>query len=53
MLAVRCPCGLEVTGETEDAVVAAVQAHLADLHPRLVGAYDADDVLTLAYRRPA
>jgi hypothetical protein len=53
VLAVRCPCGLEVTGEDEDALVTAVQAHLADRHPRLVGAYDADDVLALAYRRPS
>lgn len=53
MLAVRCPCGLEITGEGEDALVAAVQAHLVDRHPRLVGAYDRDDVLSLAYRRPA
>ncbi|SEO82603.1 DUF1059 domain-containing protein [Trujillonella endophytica] len=52
MLAVRCPCGLEVTGEGDEALVAAVQAHLADRHPRLVGAYDADDILSLAYRRP-
>ena len=53
MLAVRCPCGLEVSGDGEDALVAAVQTHLADRHPRLAGAYDRDDVLSLAYRRPS
>jgi hypothetical protein len=53
MLGLRCPCGLEITGEGEDGLVEAVHAHLADRHPRLVGAYDRDDILTLAYRRPA
>ena len=53
MLAVRCPCGLEIMGEGEDALVAAVEAHLADRHPRLVGAYSRDDILALSYRRPA
>jgi hypothetical protein len=52
-LAVRCPCGLEITGQDENGVVAAVNAHLDAEHPRVAGAYDRDDILTLAYRRPA
>lgn len=51
MLALRCPCGLELTGEDEDGLVATVYAHLAELHPRVAGAYDRDDILTLAYPR--
>ena len=53
LLAVRCPCGLELTAQEEDGVVAAVNAHLEAEHPRVAGAYDRDDILTLAYRRPA
>jgi hypothetical protein len=51
MLALRCPCGLELTGDNEDNLVVTVNAHLAEQHPRVAGAYDRDDILTLAYRR--
>jgi hypothetical protein len=53
MLALRCPCGLELTGDSADNLVAAVNTHLAEQHPRVAGAYDRDDILTLAYRRPS
>jgi hypothetical protein len=51
MLALRCPCGLEIQGEDEDGLVESVNAHLDQQHPRVAGAYDRDDILTLAYRR--
>jgi predicted small metal-binding protein len=51
MLALRCPCGLEISGKDEDDLVEAVNAHLEEKHPRVAGAYDRDDILTLAYRR--
>jgi nucleoside-diphosphate-sugar epimerase len=44
--ALRCPCRLELTGESADALVEAAEAHLGDQHPRLVGAYDRDDIQT-------
>ena len=50
--ALRCPCGLEITGESEDALVDAANAHLAVQHQRLAGAYAREDILSLAYRRP-
>jgi hypothetical protein len=53
MLGLRCPCGLELTGPDEDGLVEAVNAHLAEHHPRVAGAYDRDDILTLAYPRLA
>jgi hypothetical protein len=53
MLGLRCPCGLELTGPDEDSLVENVNAHLAELHPRVAGAYDRGDILTLAYRRPS
>jgi hypothetical protein len=51
--ALRCPCGLEITGASAADLIAAAQAHLADEHPHLVGVYDSDDILALSYRRPA
>ncbi|MBB2943324.1 hypothetical protein FB565_003037 [Actinoplanes lutulentus] len=48
----RCRCGLELTGSGEDGLVGAVNAHLTDRHPSVAGAYNADDILALAYRLP-
>jgi hypothetical protein len=53
MFALRCPCGVEIAAATEDELVAAVEDHLATQHPRLVGAYDREDIVALSYRRPA
>jgi hypothetical protein len=44
-----CPCGERLTGADEDELVASAQAHLAEVHPELVGEYSRDDILTLAY----
>ena len=30
---VHCECGATVSGETEDEIVSAVEAHIADAHP--------------------
>jgi len=46
----NCPCGETITGSDEDALVANAEAHLADRHPELVGAYDRDQVLFMAKR---
>jgi hypothetical protein len=53
LLAVRCPCGLEIVGAGEDDLVSAVNAHLDAQHPRVAGSYGAEDILALSYRRPA
>jgi len=49
---IRCRCGLELVGLGEQALVSTVRAHLGEAHPALVGAYSAEDVLSLAYRKP-
>ena len=34
MIAITCKgCGIELTADTEDALVSAVQAHIAEAHP--------------------
>ena len=50
--ALRCPCGLELTGGTEDELVDTANRHLAETHPKLAGSYSREDILSLAYRRP-
>jgi hypothetical protein len=52
-LGLRCPCGIEICGAGAEALVSAVDAHLVSLHPRLVGNYGRDDILSLSYRKPA
>jgi len=34
---INCECGLVLRGESEDEVMAAAEAHIADNHPELVG----------------
>lgn len=44
---VDCPCGELLEGADEDALVEAVQAHLAQVHPGR--SYERDQILMLAY----
>ena len=37
MKVVHCPCGVDVSGETDDALVENVEAHISADHPDLVG----------------
>jgi hypothetical protein len=41
-----CPCGEYITAADEDALVAQVQAHLAEAHPGLE--YDREQILFIA-----
>jgi hypothetical protein len=45
----HCPCGENITAETDDALVENVQAHVAEAHPELVGKYSAKDILGMAH----
>ncbi|GAB92335.1 hypothetical protein GORHZ_171_00080 [Gordonia rhizosphera NBRC 16068] len=51
-VAVRCPCGLEITSTTPEDLVIDVNRHLTEQHPRVAGHYDDDDILALSYPRP-
>ena len=43
-----CECGEVVRVETEDELVAAVERHVADHHPDLVGRFSREDILAMA-----
>lgn len=43
----RCPCGEQINGETEDDLVEKVQVHLKENHPG--HDYSRDEILFMAY----
>jgi hypothetical protein len=47
-LVMNCECGEVVRVETEDELVAAVERHVADQHPDLVGRFSREDILAMA-----
>lgn len=49
MKVVHCPCGKNVEGETDDALVENVQAHIASDHPDLVGKYSREQIVEMAH----
>ena len=49
MKVVHCPCGVNVEGETDDAIVENVQAHIAADHPEQVGEYSREQILEMAH----
>jgi len=46
--AMRCECGEVARGETENELIAAVERHVAEQHPDLVGKLSSDDILAMA-----
>ena len=49
MNVVNCPCGKDVEGETDDALVENVEAHISADHPDLVGKYSREQILEMAH----
>jgi predicted small metal-binding protein len=45
---VDCPCGETVRGDTDDELVANVEAHIRDQHPDMVGTMSRDQILGMA-----
>ena len=45
---VDCPCGETVRGESEDELVAAVEQHVQDKHPDMVGTMSRKQILGMA-----
>ena len=45
---VNCPCGESVRGETDDELVSAVEAHVREHHPEMVGQMSREQVLGMA-----
>jgi predicted small metal-binding protein len=48
-LVVHCQCGTDVSGETEDELVSAVEAHVQEQHPDMVGQMGREDILGMAH----
>ena len=49
MKVVHCPCGTDVSGETDDELVAAVEQHVQEDHPEMVGQMDREQILDMAH----
>ena len=49
MLVFHCVCGVNVEGQTEDALVTNVEAHFAADHADLVGTYSRAQILEMAH----
>jgi hypothetical protein len=47
-LIMSCECGEVARSETEDELIAAVERHVAEQHPDLVGKLSRDDILAMA-----
>jgi predicted small metal-binding protein len=45
---VNCPCGETVRGESDDEIVANVEAHIQDKHPDMVGTMSREQILDMA-----
>jgi hypothetical protein len=45
---IDCECGETVRADSDDALVAAVERHVDEHHPALVGKLSRDDVLGMA-----
>ncbi len=46
---VHCECGTDVKAETEDELVANVEAHVNESHPELVGKMSREQILEMAH----
>ena len=45
---VDCPCGTTMRGDTDDELVANVEAHVRDQHPDMTGEMTRDKILEMA-----
>jgi predicted small metal-binding protein len=48
-LVVHCECGANPSGETEDELVDAVQAHVKEAHPEMADSMTRDQILEMAH----
>jgi predicted small metal-binding protein len=45
---INCECGAIVRGTSDDELVNAAEAHVAEAHPELVGKLSREDILAMA-----
>jgi predicted small metal-binding protein len=48
-LVVHCPCGTDLSGESEDELVTAVEAHVTEKHPEKAGELGREQILEMAH----
>jgi hypothetical protein len=46
----RCPCGTNLTGATEDDIVEVAFAHLREKHPEMIDDYEREHILFMAVK---
>lgn len=46
---IHCPCGKDVSGETDDELVTNVEQHVQEQHPDRVGTMSREDILGAAH----
>ncbi len=49
MKVVHCPCGTDVSGETDEQLVTNVQEHIGAEHPEMAGKYSTEQILEMAH----
>jgi Protein of unknown function (DUF1059) len=49
MKVVHCPCGVDVSGESDDELVTNVEQHIESDHPDMVGSYSREQILGMAH----
>jgi len=46
---IHCQCGADVQAETDDELVAAVEEHVQERHPEMVGQMTREQILSMAH----
>ncbi|HWT24615.1 MAG TPA: DUF1059 domain-containing protein [Solirubrobacteraceae bacterium] len=49
MKVIHCQCGADVQAETDDELVAAVEEHVQERHPEMVGQMTREQILSMAH----
>jgi len=49
MKVVHCPCGKDVSGESDDQLVENVEKHIESEHPDMVGQYSREQIVGMAH----
>ena len=49
MKVIHCQCGADVQADTDDELVAQVEAHVQEAHPEMVGQMSREQILEMAH----
>lgn len=48
MKVMNCPCGTQLSGESDDEFVRSVNEHMSEAHPEMAGKYTDEQILSRA-----